>query len=159
MLTHHLSLPLWQTNRLNLISGRVIWNGIRKLFAARPWTFNLLQQPCKPSVTYGETRAHCLTVSYTTRERMKLPYMADQCEQMLKISSEFVRLQVSHDEYLCMKVLLLLSTGQNAQPSSIITCATRAILIESLQKPLLRSNTVHGSLKDKTSHHSTFPAH
>ncbi|XP_059918890.1 glucocorticoid receptor isoform X1 [Gadus macrocephalus] len=42
--------------------------------------------------------------------RMKLPYMADQCEQMLKISSEFVRLQVSHDEYLCMKVLLLLST-------------------------------------------------
>lgn len=44
---------------------------------------------------------------------MKLPYMADQCEQMLKISSEFVRLQVSHDEYLCMKVLLLLSTGQN----------------------------------------------
>ncbi|KAG7283114.1 hypothetical protein CRUP_033060 [Coryphaenoides rupestris] len=36
-------------------------------------------------------------------ERMKLPYMADQCEQMLKISSEFVRLQVSHDEYLCMK--------------------------------------------------------
>uniref|UniRef100_A0AAQ4PUG1 Glucocorticoid receptor n=1 Tax=Gasterosteus aculeatus aculeatus TaxID=481459 RepID=A0AAQ4PUG1_GASAC len=43
-------------------------------------------------------------------ERMKLPYMADQCEQMLKISSEFVRLQVSHDEYLCMKVLLLLST-------------------------------------------------
>ncbi|KAM8909323.1 glucocorticoid receptor isoform 2-T4 [Spinachia spinachia] len=43
-------------------------------------------------------------------ERMKLPYMADQCEQMLKISSEFVRLQVSHDEYLCMKVLLLLNT-------------------------------------------------
>lgn len=63
-------------------------------------------------MTYGETRMCCLTVSYTTRERMKLPYMADQCEQMLKISSEFVRLQVSHDEYLCMKVLLLLSTGQ-----------------------------------------------
>ena len=47
----------------------------------------------------------------SVRARMKLPYMADQCEQMLKISSEFVRLQVSHDEYLCMKVLLLLSTG------------------------------------------------
>lgn len=46
---------------------------------------------------------------------MKLPYMADQCEQMLKISSEFVRLQVSHDEYLCMKVLLLLSTGHTSQ--------------------------------------------
>ncbi|XP_051514911.1 glucocorticoid receptor-like [Myxocyprinus asiaticus] len=44
------------------------------------------------------------------QERMKLPYMTDQCEQMLKISNEFVRLQVSNDEYLCMKVLLLLST-------------------------------------------------
>lgn len=44
---------------------------------------------------------------------MKLPYMTDQCELMLKISNEFVRLQVSHDEYLCMKVLLLLSTGQS----------------------------------------------
>ncbi|XP_059377254.1 glucocorticoid receptor-like [Carassius carassius] len=43
-------------------------------------------------------------------ERMRLPYMNDQCEQMLKISSEFVRLQVSNEEYLCMKVLLLLST-------------------------------------------------
>ncbi|XP_054647445.1 glucocorticoid receptor isoform X2 [Dunckerocampus dactyliophorus] len=42
-------------------------------------------------------------------ERMKLPYMADQCAQMMRISSEFVRLQVSLDEYLCMKVLLLLS--------------------------------------------------
>lgn len=52
---------------------------------------------------------------------MKLPYMADQCEQMLKISSEFVRLQVSHDEYLCMKVLLLLSTGQNhATPTLLV---------------------------------------
>ncbi|XP_043112781.1 glucocorticoid receptor [Puntigrus tetrazona] len=43
-------------------------------------------------------------------ERMRLPYMTDQCEQMLKISNEFVRLQVSNEEYLCMKVLLLLST-------------------------------------------------
>lgn len=59
---------------------------------------------------------------------MKLPYMADQCEQMLKISSEFVRLQVSHDEYLCMKVLLLLSTGQTFHlkaASSTITCGRR----------------------------------
>ncbi|KAM6907246.1 glucocorticoid receptor-like isoform 2-T2 [Xenentodon cancila] len=44
------------------------------------------------------------------KERMKLPFMTDQCEQMLKICNEFVRLQVSYDEYLCMKVLLLLST-------------------------------------------------
>ena len=45
------------------------------------------------------------------RERMKLPFMTDQCEQMLKICDEFVRLEVSYEEYLCMKVLLLLSTG------------------------------------------------
>lgn len=39
--------------------------------------------------------------------------MNDQCEQMLKICNEFVRLQVSYEEYLCMKVLLLLSTGDS----------------------------------------------
>lgn len=55
-----------------------------------------------------------MSLSEPTRERMKLPYMTDQFEQMLKICSEFVRLQVSHDEYLCMKVLLLLSTGQTS---------------------------------------------
>lgn len=41
-----------------------------------------------------------------------MPYMGDQCAQMLKISNEFGRLQVSNEEYLCMKVLLLLSTGE-----------------------------------------------
>ncbi|KAK6475757.1 glucocorticoid receptor [Huso huso] len=45
-----------------------------------------------------------------SRRRMKLPYMSEQCEQMLKISNELVRLQLSYDEYLCMKVLLLLSS-------------------------------------------------
>lgn len=45
------------------------------------------------------------------RERMKLPYMSEQCEQMLKITNELVRLEISYEEYLCMKVLLLLSTG------------------------------------------------
>lgn len=51
---------------------------------------------------------------------MKLPFMTDQCEQMLKICNEFVRLQVSHDEYLCMKVLLLLSTGNGARYSVVL---------------------------------------
>lgn len=54
---------------------------------------------------------------HLTRERMKLPFMNDQCEQMLKICNEFVRLQVSYEEYLCMKVLLLLSTGITVQLS------------------------------------------
>ncbi len=71
---------------------------------------------------------------------MKLPYMADQCEQMLKISSEFVRLQVSHDEYLCMKVLLLLSTGQTFYlraaepplPLSHVECGVYAVTTKAI---------------------------
>ncbi|XP_075397874.1 glucocorticoid receptor isoform X1 [Tenrec ecaudatus] len=43
-------------------------------------------------------------------QRMSLPYMQDQCKQMLYVSSELQRLQVSYEEYLCMKTLLLLSS-------------------------------------------------
>lgn len=43
-------------------------------------------------------------------QRMSLPYMYDQCKHMLYISSELQRLQVSYEEYLCMKTLLLLSS-------------------------------------------------
>lgn len=57
----------------------------------------------------------CLPV-LSIRERKRLPFMNDQCEQLLKICQEFVRLQVSYEEYLCMKVLLLLSTGNYILP-------------------------------------------
>ncbi|XP_040856113.1 glucocorticoid receptor isoform X2 [Ochotona curzoniae] len=43
-------------------------------------------------------------------ERMSLPFMYEQCRHMLFVSSELKRLQVSYEEYLCMKTLLLLST-------------------------------------------------
>ncbi|KAM9694615.1 glucocorticoid receptor isoform 2-T8 [Trichechus inunguis] len=43
-------------------------------------------------------------------QRMHLPYMYDQCKHMLYVSSELQRLQVSYEEYLCMKTLLLLSS-------------------------------------------------
>ncbi|XP_021564441.1 glucocorticoid receptor isoform X2 [Carlito syrichta] len=43
-------------------------------------------------------------------QRMTLPYMYDQCKHMLYVSSELQRLQVSYEEYLCMKTLLLLSS-------------------------------------------------
>lgn len=68
----------------------------------------------------GVTRVGCRrsNCSVVCRERMKMPYMTDQCAQMLKISNEFVRLQVSNEEYLCMKVLLLLSTGEEAHHST-----------------------------------------
>lgn len=43
-------------------------------------------------------------------QRMTLPSMYDQCKHMLYVSSELHRLQVSYEEYLCMKTLLLLSS-------------------------------------------------
>uniref|UniRef100_A0A8C8W8U0 Glucocorticoid receptor n=1 Tax=Panthera leo TaxID=9689 RepID=A0A8C8W8U0_PANLE len=42
--------------------------------------------------------------------RMTLPCMYEQCKHMLFVSSELHRLQVSYEEYLCMKTLLLLSS-------------------------------------------------
>lgn len=43
-------------------------------------------------------------------QRMTLPSMYEQCKHMLYVSSELHRLQVSYEEYLCMKTLLLLSS-------------------------------------------------
>ncbi|XP_054424216.1 glucocorticoid receptor [Pteronotus mesoamericanus] len=43
-------------------------------------------------------------------ERMTLPFLYDQCKHMLFVASELQRLQVSYEEYLCMKTLLLLSS-------------------------------------------------
>lgn len=43
-------------------------------------------------------------------QMMGLPCMYDQCKHMLFVSSELRRLQVSYEEYLCMKTLLLLSS-------------------------------------------------
>uniref|UniRef100_A0A7N8YLF0 Glucocorticoid receptor n=1 Tax=Mastacembelus armatus TaxID=205130 RepID=A0A7N8YLF0_9TELE len=72
-------------------------------------------------------------------ERMKLPYMANQCKQMLKISSEFVRLQVSHDEYLCMKVLLLLSTvPKDGLKSQAVFDEIRMSYIKELGKAIVK---------------------
>ncbi|KAM4620476.1 glucocorticoid receptor-like [Polymixia lowei] len=72
-------------------------------------------------------------------ERMKLPFMTDQCEQMLKISNEFVRLQVSYDEYLCMKVLLLLSTvPKDGLKSQAVFDEIRMTYIKELGKAIVK---------------------
>ncbi|KAG7484641.1 hypothetical protein MATL_G00052080 [Megalops atlanticus] len=74
-----------------------------------------------------------------SEERMKLPYMSDQCEQMLKISNEFVRLQVSHEEYLCMKVLLLLSTvPKDGLKSQAVFDEIRMSYIKELGKAIVK---------------------
>lgn len=46
------------------------------------------------------------------RERMRQSAMFELCQGMHQISLQFVRLQLSFEEYTIMKVLLLLSTGK-----------------------------------------------
>ncbi|XP_070839265.1 glucocorticoid receptor-like isoform X2 [Chaetodon trifascialis] len=73
------------------------------------------------------------------KDRMKLPFMTDQCEQMLKICNEFVRLQVSYDEYLCMKVLLLLSTvPKDGLKSQAVFDEIRMTYIKELGKAIVK---------------------
>ncbi|XP_053318531.1 glucocorticoid receptor [Spea bombifrons] len=45
-----------------------------------------------------------------TEERMNLPFMQERFQDMFKVVHELTRLQVSYEEYLCMKALLLLCT-------------------------------------------------
>lgn len=73
------------------------------------------------------------------KDRMKLPFMTDQCEQMLKICNEFVRLQVSYEEYLCMKVLLLLSTvPKDGLKSQAVFDEIRMTYIKELGKAIVK---------------------
>lgn len=49
---------------------------------------------------------------------MRQSAMYDLCLGMRQVSQEFLRLQLSYDEFLSMKVLLLLSTGRS--PDSFV---------------------------------------
>ncbi|XP_069339922.1 glucocorticoid receptor isoform X2 [Eulemur rufifrons] len=63
--------------------------------------------------SYRQTSASMLCFApdlIINEQRMSLPYMYEQCKHMLYVSSELQRLQVSYEEYLCMKTLLLLSS-------------------------------------------------
>ncbi|XP_069892398.1 glucocorticoid receptor isoform X2 [Dipodomys merriami] len=63
--------------------------------------------------SYRQTSANLLCFApdlIIDEQKMSLPCMYDQCKHMLFVSSELQRLQVSYEEYLCMKTLLLLST-------------------------------------------------
>jgi hypothetical protein len=46
------------------------------------------------------------------RQRMKESSFYSLCLTMWQIPQEFVKLQVSQEEFLCMKVLLLLNTSE-----------------------------------------------
>ncbi|XP_051960645.1 LOW QUALITY PROTEIN: glucocorticoid receptor-like [Xyrauchen texanus] len=72
-------------------------------------------------------------------ERMKLPYMNDQCNQMLTIANELVKLQVSYDEYLCMKVLLLFSSvPKDGLKSQAVFDEIRMSYIKELGKAIVK---------------------
>ncbi|XP_054573974.1 glucocorticoid receptor isoform X1 [Eptesicus fuscus] len=63
--------------------------------------------------SYRQSNANMLCFApdlVINEQRMSLPCMYDQCKHMLYVSSELHRLQVSYEEYLCMKTLLLLSS-------------------------------------------------
>ncbi len=57
-------------------------------------------------------------LNFSTRERMQQSAMYDLCVGMRQVSQEFVRLQLTYEEFLAMKVLLLLSTGENVCPEN-----------------------------------------
>uniref|UniRef100_A0A3P9BQW1 Nuclear receptor subfamily 3, group C, member 2 n=1 Tax=Maylandia zebra TaxID=106582 RepID=A0A3P9BQW1_9CICH len=90
-------------------------------------------------------------------ERMQQSAMYDLCLGMRQVSQEFVRLQLTYDEFLSMKVLLLLSTGKqwtgNLHGSYLFSTYTpgyhrlhtnnRAICSEPLRTFLVPRNTCH----------------
>lgn len=57
-------------------------------------------------------------LNFSTRERMQRSAMYDLCVGMRQVSQEFVRLQLTYEEFLAMKVLLLLSTGEIVCPEN-----------------------------------------
>lgn len=88
---------------------------------------------------------------------MQQSAMYDLCLGMRQVSQEFVRLQLTYDEFLSMKVLLLLSTGKqwtgNLHGSYLFSTYTpgyhrlhtnnRAICSEPLRTFLVPRNTCH----------------
>lgn len=53
----------------------------------------------------------CVRLLFLCREKMHQSAMYELCQGMRQISLQFVRLQLTFEEYSIMKVLLLLSTG------------------------------------------------
>ncbi len=58
---------------------------------------------------------------------MQQSAMYDLCVGMRQVSQEFVRLQLTYEEFLAMKVLLLLSTGENVCPENTFAMGFKQI--------------------------------
>ncbi|KAG8430128.1 hypothetical protein GDO86_018425 [Hymenochirus boettgeri] len=74
-----------------------------------------------------------------TEDRMHLPYMQEQCQEMFKVTTELARLQVSYEEYLCMKTLLLLCTvPKDGLKSNALFEEIRMTYIKELGKAIVK---------------------
>ncbi|XP_063784192.1 glucocorticoid receptor isoform X1 [Pseudophryne corroboree] len=72
-------------------------------------------------------------------ERMHLPYMQERFQDMFKIVKEMTRLQISYDEYLCMKTLLLLCTiPKDGLKSNVLFEEIRMTYIKELGKAIVK---------------------
>lgn len=65
-----------------------------------------------PAVLGTDANGSLYLACLSSRERMHQSAMYDLCVSMKQVSQEFVRLQLTYEEFLAMKVLLLLSTGE-----------------------------------------------
>lgn len=74
-----------------------------------------------------------------TEERMNLPYMKKRFQDMFKVVHEMTRLQISYDEYLCMKALLLLCTiPKDGLKSNALFEEIRMTYIKELGKAIVK---------------------
>ncbi|XP_063303461.1 glucocorticoid receptor [Pelobates fuscus] len=74
-----------------------------------------------------------------TEERMNLPYMKERFQDMFKVVHEMTRLQISYDEYLCMKALLLLCTiPKDGLKSNALFEEIRMTYIKELGKAIVK---------------------
>ncbi|KAM8974128.1 glucocorticoid receptor [Pelodytes ibericus] len=74
-----------------------------------------------------------------TEDRMNLPYMEERFQDMFKVVREMTRLQISYDEYLCMKALLLLCTiPKDGLKSNTLFEEIRMTYIKELGKAIVK---------------------
>lgn len=92
--------------------------------------------------SYKQSNANMLCFApdlVINEQRMSLPCMYEQCKHMLFVSNELQKLQVSYEEYLCMKTLLLLSSvPQEGLKSQELFDEIRMTYIKELGKAIVK---------------------
>lgn len=90
--------------------------------------------------------SHSLPFFSTCRHRMHISTMYEHCLRMRHISQEFLLLQITQEEFLCMKALLLFSISgfsswlANAQSSKTKLCfssVSKVIVVASFPLPVI----------------------